>query len=76
MTNKSMSDFQFKEFLRLVTAKKYLLRSEVMQSYRKEILLEVSPKLTTILNIYVVFPGMSCDAEGTFLKQSVRKKKS
>lgn len=61
-----MSDFQFKEFLRLVTAEEDLLCSEVMQSYRKEILLEVFPKLATILNVYVAFPVMSCDAERTF----------
>lgn len=45
MTNKSMSDFQFKEFLRLVTAKEYLLCSEVMQSYRKETFYMIFPQI-------------------------------
>lgn len=65
LINQSMIISQFKECLRLVTAEKNPIDPGVFKSYTKEILLEVSPKLTTA-NIYITFPIMSHET-GKFL---------
>lgn len=66
LINQSMIISQFKECLRLVTAEKNLIGSGVFKTYRKEILLEVSPKWTTTVNIYMTFPIISRET-GKFL---------
>lgn len=64
-----MSNSQFKECLRLVTAEENLMCSEDLQSHRQETLLKVFPKMTTILNIYMAFPIMNRETERNFLTE-------